>query len=118
MNRDALWTVPHLTSEMDSLWAVNDEWTNSKCRPQPPHIRLGQAIEWSSGLTTAAWITARLDDAVTHTDHSDDCDYIFLWRGKKNKEINWTISRIYNQRGFSQITLEKFRLTGGARHMP
>lgn len=64
MSREALWTVTHLTEAMDS------SGTAASTRPQPDHNLLGQVIVWTSDLTTAAWITAQLDVAVNHTDHS------------------------------------------------
>jgi hypothetical protein len=81
LSREALWTVTHLTEAMDSSGTAEDS------RPQPDHNLLGQVIVWTSDLTTAAWITARLDVAVTHTDHSVYCCEIsFLFWGKGNQE--------------------------------
>jgi hypothetical protein len=76
MTRGTLWTVPQLTEGMDILWTAQDKWTKS--RPQDAHPLLGQVNEWTTDLPTAAWITARLDVAVTHTDHSDDGDKYFF----------------------------------------
>ena len=74
MTRNTLWTVPHLPEGMDTLWTAHDKRTNSKGCPQAAHPLLGQVIKKTSDLPTTAWITARLDPAVTHTDHSDDGD--------------------------------------------
>jgi hypothetical protein len=81
MTRGTLWTVPQLTEGMDILWTAQDEWTKSKSRPQDAHPLLGQVIEWTTDLPTAAWITAQSDVAVTHTDHSDD-DYPYFFEEK------------------------------------
>ena len=61
LNREKLWTVPHLPEAMDSSWTPD--------------------------LTTAAWITAA---AVTHTDHSfyDDEFFYLLWGKEKRKKGN------------------------------
>jgi hypothetical protein len=70
---------------MDSPWTAKDKWTNSTSCPQPDHTCLGQAIKWTSALTTDTWITARLDTAVTHTDPSDYGEVnLFFW-GEKEK---------------------------------
>ena len=80
---DALGTVTHLTEAMDSLGTAEDS------RPQPDHNLLGQVIVWTSDLTTAAWITAQLDNAVTHTDHSVyDYESFFTGGGKKREKRN------------------------------
>lgn len=80
-SRRALWTVTHLTEAMDSPWTAEDS------RPQPDHNLLGQVIIGTSDLTTAAWITAHLDVAVTHTDHSAYCYKISsLFLGKREQE--------------------------------
>lgn len=81
MNDKKLWTVTYLTEAGDSLWTDLFDWTG---RPQPDHSLLGQ-VSNIVDLTTATWITARLDDAVTHTDHSCDVDYIFFFWGKRKK---------------------------------
>lgn len=82
-----LWTVTQLTADMDSLWTAQNEWTTS--RPQPAHTRLGQVIDWTPDLPTAAWITARLDVAVTHTAHrSDDNDFFLSGKEKKKGGTN------------------------------
>jgi hypothetical protein len=62
--RGTLWTVPHLTDGAGTI--------------------LGQVIEWTTDLPTAAWITARLDAAVTHTDHSALGDKIIFFGNKDN----------------------------------
>lgn len=80
-------TVTYLTAGMDSPWTAKDEWTNSTSCPQPDHTFLGQAIKWTSALTTDTWITARLDTAVTHTDPSDYGEVIlFFWGKRKEKQ--------------------------------
>jgi hypothetical protein len=73
-----LWTVPRLPAAMDSLWAACDNLTT---RPQPAHTRLGQVCD----LTTDAWITALLDNAVIHTDHSENDDEIFSMKKRKEE---------------------------------
>ena len=81
LSRKTLWTVTHLTEAVDS------SGTAENSRPQPDHNLLGQVIVWTSDLTTAAWITAQLDVAVTHTDHSVYGDNFFsLFRGKENQK--------------------------------
>jgi hypothetical protein len=88
-------TVTYLTAGMDSPWTAKDKWTNSTSScPQPDHTCLGQAIKWTSALTTATWITARLDTAVTHTDPSDYGEVISFFLGKKKKENKRTKKRI------------------------
>ena len=109
MTRGTLWTVPHLTEGMDILWTALDKWTS---RPQDAHPLLGQVIKWTTDLPTAAWITARLDVAVTHTDHSDD-DYRYFLR--KKEEHDRTNSKNINRRALSQITHKNFRLRGAVR---
>ncbi len=116
MNADTLWTVPHLPADMDSLWTAKDKWTSRDSCPQPAHTCLGQVIEWTSDLTTAAWITARLNDAVTHTDHSENGGEILLISGDRKKEVEWTKSEIQTQEGLPQINPDKFQLTSEAEH--
>jgi len=85
MTRETLWTVPHLPEGMDTLWTAQDKWTNSKSCPQAANPLLGQVIKRTSDLPTAAWITARLDAAVTHTDHSDNGDeVVYFFRRQEN----------------------------------
>jgi hypothetical protein len=81
----SLWTVPHLPSVMDSLWTDKTVWMDLTICPQSAHNCLGQAL----GLPTAAWITARKDAAVTHTDHSFYYDGLFKKVFQK-KETDWT----------------------------
>jgi hypothetical protein len=64
MRRKTLWTVTHLPEGMDSLCTAQDEKTS---RPQTAHTLLGQVIDRTTDLPTAAWITAQIDVAVTHT---------------------------------------------------
>jgi hypothetical protein len=78
-----LWTVTQPTAVMDSLWTAQHDWTTS--RPQPAHTRLGQVIDWTPDLPTAAWITTRLDVAVTHTAHRS-YDNDFFLPGKEEKK--------------------------------
>jgi hypothetical protein len=90
-----LWTVPHLTDGAGTI--------------------LGQVIEWTTDLPTAAWITARLDAAVTHTDHSVDGDRnYFLW---KQGQYDRTNSDNNKPGELSQTIRENFRLTDGARQL-
>lgn len=82
LSRKTLWTVTHLTEDMDSSGTAEDS------RPLPDHNLLGQVIVWTSDLSTAAWITALLDAAVTHTDHSvcyDDLFSLFKKMGNQEK---------------------------------
>ena len=89
MIRDPLWTVPHLADGVDTLRTAQDKWTNLKSCPQAAHPLLGQVIKMTSDLTTAAWITAQLDAAVNHTDHSDDGDeIIFLGEKEKGRRLD------------------------------
>lgn len=92
MNRRTSGTVTHLPPGMDSPWTAEDKWTNLTSCPHPAHTCLGQAIKWTSALTTDTWITAQLDAAVTHTDPDDDGDKIyFFFGGKREKRENdWT----------------------------
>ena len=93
MTRNTLWTVTHLTEGASTL--------------------LGQVIDWSTALPTAAWITAQIDVAVTHTDHSVDGDRnYFSWKQGQYERTN---SENNNQVALSQTRREHFRLTGGAR---
>ncbi len=88
MTRRTPGTVTYLTAGMDSPWTAKDKWTNSTSCPQPDHTCLGQAIKWTSALTTATWITARLDTAVTHTDPSDYGEiFLFFWGKSKKKQM-------------------------------
>jgi hypothetical protein len=65
--RRRLWTVTGLAVGMDRPWtAKNDRMS----RPQSDHTYLGQVIKRRIDLPTAPWITAHMDDAVTHTDHN------------------------------------------------
>jgi hypothetical protein len=84
MTRKTLWTVTHLPEGMDILGTALDEWTS---RPQDAHTLLGQVNEWTTDLPTAAWITARMDDAVTHTAHSVDCYRNSFW-GKTTRRMD------------------------------
>jgi hypothetical protein len=117
MRQGTLWTVPQLAVGMDSLWTAQDEWT--KCCPQAVHTDLGQVIAWTSDLPTAAWITARMGVAVTHTAHSGyDGEFFLLKMENKKTEIKWTKTKTRTQERLSQITPNKFQLTPGARHYP
>lgn len=86
MNCKAPGTVTYLTTGMDSLWTAKDKWTNLTSCPQPDHTCLGQAIKWTSALTTDTWITAQLDAAVTHTDPGDYGDEIYFFGGKRKRK--------------------------------
>ena len=59
-----LWTVTGLPVGMDRPWTAKNDRTS---RPQSDHTYLGQVIKRTFDLTTAPWITAQSDDAVTHT---------------------------------------------------
>ncbi len=74
MNRDTLWTVPHLP-----------------------------------------WTTARMDVAVTHTDHSESGNENSFKLGNRKNEVERTKSEIRDQKGLPQINPEKFQLTSDAR---
>ena len=87
MTRGTLWTVPQLTEGMDILWTALDERTS---RPQDAHPLLGQVIECTTDLPTAAWITAQIDVAVTHTDHSDDGDDKYFFEKRRAKRSDKT----------------------------
>ena len=95
MNCETLGTVTYLTAGMDSPWTAKDEWTNSTSCPQPDHTCLGQAIKWTSALTTDTWITARLDIAVTHTDPSDYDKVNLFFLGKRKRKTNGQTRGIY-----------------------
>ena len=82
-----LWTVPGLPVGVGRLGTAKED--GSSC-PQSAHTDRGQVIERKFDLTTAPWITARLDDAVTHTAHNHDDD-IFLVFWSRSKEHEWTI---------------------------
>ena len=96
-------TVTYLTAGMDRPWTAKDEWTNSTSCPQPAHTCLGQAIKWTSVLTTDTWITARLDTAVTHTDPSDYGDENLFFLGKRKRKTNGQKGRIHE---FGQLIPE------------
>ena len=85
-----LWTVPHLPAGMDSLWTAQDEWTHLESCPQPAHPCLGQVNDWTKDLPTAAWITARLDDAVTHTAHNHCGDWSLKIHKGRKREVDRT----------------------------
>lgn len=101
---NGLWTVTHLPVGMDRLRTAKDKWTDWNGCPQSTHTYLGQVIEWMSDLTTAAWKTARLVTAVSHTDHSKNDDEIFLKLGIRKKEVERTESSGQTQGQLSQIT--------------
>ncbi len=83
MTVGTLWTVTQLPGGVDRPWTAIDEWTYCDSCPQSAHPSLGQVIEMTSDLTTATWITVRMDVAVTHTDHSDYADEMFIFWGKE-----------------------------------
>jgi hypothetical protein len=62
----SMWTVPVLSVGMYKSWTAGDKWTGC---PPFAHPHLGQVLDWTIDLTTAPWITARLDVTVNHTDH-------------------------------------------------
>jgi len=109
-----LWTVTQLTVGMDSLWTAQFDWTKS-C-PQPDHTHLGQVIVWSTDFSTAAWITARLVIAVTHTAHSFNSGSLFFIKKTGKEKSDDHLALFPNKNSRSAKNLCARCLTSGPKN--